>query len=634
MIEDEIATFEASLKALPIISEVLSTLRRELPPHLKYHAYEHTEDVLREVVRFALTDSLPQRDVTLLGIAAAFHDAGFVKSPVANEPIAARMAREAMERSSKDDPARGFTADEIALVEQMILDTALRETPSGLRQVPTTDLSRYLLDADLSNLGRDDFFDKGELQRQELGYDQEIFRRKSFELLNAHRWLTNAARLLRQPRKEENVKLLKKMIGSDSQSTAISFDRLGFLAKLPLLLNSSLDTRRIIKVALEELKKRLAGTAATIFLLDESGKQLTFWALQGSEEGELEGAKMPAGKGVVGWVIDRQEPAIVNDAPNDPRFFSQIDKDVGFITKNMICTPLTVRGERKLGAVQVLNKVHGDFLDDDVEFMEQFCHQMALAIDNARLFEAVKERNRKLEILDNRKSEMMSVIAHEFRTPLALIGSSAELIANGGLNKPETVDQLCSILNKGVQRLTKLISEVKNLSLSTSSERMTIKPVRFEIQELIRQVAENFDESKTSRKITLVIECPDSIGDAEGDPALLLLALRNLVSNAVRFTPDGGRIVIRASRSGGLVRIDVSDTGIGIDAEQLPLIFEKFYEVHSALHHTSGEFEFKSGGLGIGLSTVRSILTSHGTSCEVVSELGKGSTFSFTLPAL
>ena len=170
------------------------------------------------------------------------------------------------------------------------------------------------------------FFDKGELQRQELGYDQDIFRRKSFDLLNSHRWLTNAARLLRQKKKEDNLQLLKKMITPESASTALSFDRLGFLAKLPLLLNSSLDTKRIIKVALEELKKRLDATAATIFLLDEGGRHLTFWALQGSEAGELEGAKMPAGRGVVGWVIERQESTHVSDAAKDPRFFSQIDR--------------------------------------------------------------------------------------------------------------------------------------------------------------------------------------------------------------------------------------------------------------------------------------------------------------------
>jgi signal transduction histidine kinase len=633
MIEDDVKHSEEMLRKLPVISTILDFLKRNLPGHLVYHAFTHTEDVLSEVIRFAITDELPAREIELLAIAAAFHDAGFVKSPVANEPIAARMAREALEKHSASHPTSGYTPDEISLIEQMILDTSLRETQTGLRQVPTCDLSRYLLDADLSNLGRDDFFDKGELQRQELGYDQEVFRRKSFELLNSHRWLTNAARLLRQPKKDENLLLLKKMITPESESSGLSFDRLGFLAKLPLLLNSSLDTKRILKIALEELKDRLEGTAATIFLLDEIGEQLTFWALQGTEEGELEGTKMPSGRGIVGWVIEKQEAARVDDAQNDSRFFAQIDKEVGFETRNLLCAPLTVRGDRKLGAVQVLNKVSGHFCQEDVLFLEQFCSQMALAIDNARLFEAVQERNRQLQVLDNRKSEMMSVIAHEFRTPLNLIGTSAELLGSGTLNDTKAVDQMCSILNRGVRRLTKLIGEIKNLSLSTS-ESMEITLSRISVQHMIREIVEHFEAAAVERNLTLVVECPEQVGECEGDTVLLLLALKNLVGNAIRFTPDGGRIVIRGTRAAGLIRVEVSDTGIGLDQGEIPLIFEKFYEVNNALNHSSGDLEFKSGGLGLGLATVKAILKAHASTCEVSSEAGKGSTFAFSLPAI
>ena len=633
MIENDVKQAEETLRQLPVISAILDLLKQNLPGHLVYHAFAHTEDVLNEAIRFAITDELPAREIELLAIAAAFHDAGFIKSPVANEPIAARMVREALERHTTAHPTCGYSADEISLVEQMILDTSLRETQTGLRQVPTCDLSRYLLDADLSNLGREDFFDKGGLQRQELGYDQEVFRRKSFELLNSHRWLTNAGRLLRQAKKDENLQLLKQMITPDSESSGLSFDRLGFLAKLPLLLNSSLDTKRILKIALEELKDRLEGTAATIFLLDEIGEQLTFWALQGTEEGELEGTKMPSGRGIVGWVIENQESTRVNDAQTDPRFFSQIDKEVGFQTRNLLCAPLTVRGERRLGAVQVLNKRNGDFTQEDVLFLDQFCHQMALAIDNARLFEEVQERNRQLKILDNRKSEMMSVIAHEFRTPLNLIGTSAELLGSGTLHDDKTVEQMCSILNRGVRRLTKLIGEIKNLSLSTS-ENMELTVSRISVQDMIREVVHHFESAALERKLTLVVECPEQVGDCEGDIVLLILALKNLVGNAIRFTPNGGRIAIKGTRAAGLVRVEVSDTGIGLEKDEIPLIFEKFYEVGDSLNHSSGDLEFKSGGLGLGLATVRAILKAHGSTCEVSSDAGKGSTFAFFLPAV
>ena len=115
------------------------------------------------------------------------------------------------------------------------------------------------------------------------------------------------------------------------------------------------------------------------------------------------------------------------------------------------------------------------------------------------------------------------------------------------------------------------------------------------------------------------------------DTTLLLVVLKNLISNSIRFTADGGEIVLRAALQAGLVEISVRDTGIGIEAKELPLIFEKFYEVTDALEHTSGTYEFRSCGLGLGLSSVKTILESHGSEIEVKSEPGKGSEFKFCL---
>ena len=213
MSEGEISKKQEELGRHPIVSDTLALLSRELPTNLSYHALSHTEDVISEVIRFGVTDNLAPRELELLAIAAACHDMGFIKSPVMNEPIGAAYARAQMEKYG------GFTPQEIDLVERMILDTALVDTGNGPRQIASTDLSRYLLDADLSNFGRDDFFDKGELQRKELGQDQNVFRKNSYALLNSHRWLTNAARSLRQTKKELNLNLLKSMVLSHKEST-------------------------------------------------------------------------------------------------------------------------------------------------------------------------------------------------------------------------------------------------------------------------------------------------------------------------------------------------------------------------------------------------------------------------------
>ncbi|MCO6432292.1 MAG: GAF domain-containing protein [Deltaproteobacteria bacterium] len=624
-----------SIDSLPIIAEILDTLDKRLPKNLYYHSKIHTDDVLREAVLFGLVDGLPSSHMRLLAVAAAFHDAGFIESPVDNERIGANMARAAMERHGS------FSRQEVELVAQMILDTRLVETSGGLKQVPTTDLSRYLLDADLSNFGREDFFERGELQRKELGYDRGLFLRKTFELINNHRWLTNAAIKLRQNQKAENIARLKSMIDgtdqveSDPAKLEVGIERLIFLSKLPLLLNSSLETRKVVEISLEHLRTRLSAEAATVFILEEETKELTFWALKGGDNSRLEGIKMPSDKGIVGWVIEHQDSVLVNDVSNDQRFFSDIDKEGGaFKTRNLVCVPLTVRGNVRIGAIQVLNKhENADFTEDDHLFVEQFSHQVALAIDNSRLFEAVKERNLKLETLDRRKNEMIQVIAHEFRTPLNVIQTSSDLIASGYLKSEEAVKEISSTLERGVERLTKLMSQIRNVSL-VSQGKLEVEMDEIDVNELLATLTKKYSEQAGERQVLISQEIGKGVSKVKGDLSLILVVLNNLISNAIRFTPDGGKVKIGAVKQAGFVKFSIADTGIGIKESELQVIFEKFYEVGDAMQHSSGELEFMSGGLGLGLATCKSILAAHGCRLDVNSQPGKGSTFSFNLRAL
>jgi predicted metal-dependent HD superfamily phosphohydrolase len=203
--EDIEKTFR-NLSQIPAVSEPLAILQRELPATLRYHSFAHTLEVLRDVIEFALIDKLPARDIELLALAAVTHDAGFIHTRTDNETIGARYAREIMIKAGE------YSEKEIQLVERMILDTALVRVDGSLRQVPHTELSKYLLDADLGNFGRDDFFEKSELQREELGEAVSPFRVKTLSLLSAHTWLTNAAKTTRQHKKDENVAKLKTLI--------------------------------------------------------------------------------------------------------------------------------------------------------------------------------------------------------------------------------------------------------------------------------------------------------------------------------------------------------------------------------------------------------------------------------------
>jgi signal transduction histidine kinase len=633
----EVRRVLAEVRARPMIARVLTRLRDDLPKNLFYHAVEHTEDVLAEVVLFALQGQVSPDDLELLAIAAAFHDAGYIERYVDNEVIGARMARAAME-------AERLSGERIAAVERMVLDTRLVRTSAGPRQIATTGLSKYLLDADLSNFGRADFFDKGELQRRELGIDRERFLRRTFALISSHSWQTDAARTLRQPTKEENLRKLGGLLQSSIEvitagrpGSTISTERLAFLARLPLLLNSSLDTRMVLTVGLRHLKESLEAEAATIFTLNESKTELTFWALEGGAGEALAGRKMSARKGIVGWVIDHEEAVLVENAQTDQRFFAAIDQEAEFQTRSVLCAPLVVRGDSVIGAIQVLNRQGGGtFNGNDLMFLEQFSHQVALALDNAALFERINERTVALERVERERANALTVLAHEVRVPLNIIQTAAELLA-GETPVDEAIRRsVFETFERGVQQLSHIVAE---LAAATNvawrggavAAQDAVRSM-VEVARLVHEVRRFFQPICIARQLALTVHTGEEPIKVQGDAGLLFVALKNLVSNAVRFTPDGGAIDITVRSFAGLVDVAVRDSGVGISPEQHRAVFERFFEVGSRTPRGAEGHAHGAVGLGLGLSTAQTIARQHGGSIEIASEPGHGSVFTLRLP--
>ena len=190
----------------PLIANIISVLKRDLSPKLPFHSWDHTVDVIKETIRFALDEGVNEKSLQLLAIAGAFHDAGFLVSSQNNEEIGAQYAKEAMMASGR------FTLSEIRTVERMIIDTKLCEVGcSGIHNV-STDLSGYLLDGDLSNFGREDFLYRAKLRLQEVQIEDKIFYEATLSLLKNHRWQTQAAETRRQPRKLSNIRVLQQLI--------------------------------------------------------------------------------------------------------------------------------------------------------------------------------------------------------------------------------------------------------------------------------------------------------------------------------------------------------------------------------------------------------------------------------------
>ena len=196
------------IKAEPLVIETVEHLASTLDPTLYYHSPDHTKDVLRQTMELAEQDALNSRDVLLLAIAAAFHDAGFIEQRPKNEPIGAQMAVQAMSASGR------FSQAEQDLVEQMILDTQL--VMEGPAQISNSRLSPWLLDADLANLGRDDFWDQTRLLAKELEIDIASMLPMTRALMQRHDWQSPAGKRLFAAKKEANFVALEEELSKDN----------------------------------------------------------------------------------------------------------------------------------------------------------------------------------------------------------------------------------------------------------------------------------------------------------------------------------------------------------------------------------------------------------------------------------
>jgi uncharacterized protein len=205
----DINTIFEEYSRLPVIEEGLRELREKLPSRYCYHSLDHTHDVMREALRLGLHDKLKNEELTLLAIAAAYHDLGYIDGSHEHEKRGAILAAEKMAR-------HGFTPEQIKEVEIMIMATAVFDTAQGPSRTPSTKLSQYLMDADVANLGRGDFLAWADLVRKERNETREAFLPGVLAFMSQHTYYTPAARTLLSEQKARNLAMLKELFSARS----------------------------------------------------------------------------------------------------------------------------------------------------------------------------------------------------------------------------------------------------------------------------------------------------------------------------------------------------------------------------------------------------------------------------------
>jgi signal transduction histidine kinase len=290
-----------------------------------------------------------------------------------------------------------------------------------------------------------------------------------------------------------------------------------------------------------------------------------------------------------------------------------------------VCIPLTA-GQIRVGALLLENRGKpSSFVQEDIPFLKAVADLMALSIENARLRQEL-QTTRALEEANRLKAELISTLAHEMRTPLTSIkGYSTALLMEEATFSPETQQEFLQIIDEECTVLQDLIHDLLESSIIDAGL-LKLEPQPVMLPRLAQGVVE--DMARRTHKHHFVTDFergPHGFPIVDADPRRVEQVLRNLLDNAMKYSPDGGLIVVRGEVHQDQVVVSVADQGVGIAPEHLNRLFEKFFRVESGMgRHVVGS--------GLGLPIARTIVESHGGRIWAESRVGEGSTLYFTLP--
>ena len=328
------------------------------------------------------------------------------------------------------------------------------------------------------------------------------------------------------------------------------------------------------------------------------------------------------GTSIAGRAFVDRRTIHLEDITLDKELFeeSRVPKATG--SRTVLAVPLLVEGEA-IGVILVARRTVRRFSDREVNVVETFADQAAIAIQNVRLFNEIQDKSRQLEVANRHKSEFLANMSHELRTPLnAIIGFSEVLLQGifGEVNEKQR-EYLADVLGSG-QHLLSLINDILDLS-KIEAGRMDLEVSTFALRDALESGLTIVRDRAARHGIQLSTTVASDVGTIEADERKVKQILYNLLSNAVKFTPDGGRVDVNVRAENGDIRVEVRDTGIGVAANDQERIFEEFRQAGR---------ERSREGTGLGLTLTKRFVELHGGRIWLESSPGKGSTFAFTLP--
>jgi len=428
----------------------------------------------------------------------------------------------------------------------------------------------------------------------------------------------------------ENVRLFNELQARTAELTR-SVDELTALGDVGRALSSTLDLETVLQTIVTRANQ-LTGTAGcTIWEYDEPREEFRLRVSHYADAADAAVLQalgrvtvMRKGQGVTTRVVERREPVQIDDITVEGAYESPIRRPlVEAGHRALLGVPLLSEDE-VIGVLAVTRKTPGEFEPETVRLLSTLATQSALAIQNARLFLEIEDKGRQLEVASQHKSEFLANMSHELRTPMNAILGFSEVLAEGmfGEINDKQAEYLRDILESG-RHLLSLINDILDLS-KIEAGRMELELEDFDVRGAVDNALTLVRERAGRRGIALGRVIDERVGTIRADERKVKQVLLNLLSNAIKFTPEGGRVDVRAAVNDTMLEVSVADTGVGIAPEDQEAVFEEFRQVGTASK--------KVEGTGLGLALSRKFIELHGGRIRVKSEVGVGSTFTFTLP--
>jgi two-component system NtrC family sensor kinase len=398
---------------------------------------------------------------------------------------------------------------------------------------------------------------------------------------------------------------------------------LAALNEINKAITSSLDLDQILSQTMHGIRGILHVEAGSLLLLNEDNNLLEFKKILSGSQERMVDFKLKPGEGIAGYVVQKGEPVLTLDAQNDQRFYSRIDEAIGFVTRSILCVPLKVK-DRIIGAIEVINKLDGQFDKNDLWLLNYMAGSVAIALENARLYTELSDFARELEksqaqLVQAEKLAAMgrlaASIAHEINNPLQAIHNCLHLTLRKPLNEEKKTRYL-SMAQEEVDRLITILQRMLEF-YRPSKEGMAPTDVYVIIENVLALSSKRLQRGKitVTKKLTSDLPTIHAVSDQ------LKQVFLNIVINAIEAMPQGGELCIetKLSEDGDEFLVAFTDTGVGLSEKEQENIFEPF-------------FTTKAMGTGLGLSVSYGIIERHGGRIKIQSEPGKGATFTVCLP--